>query len=89
VVPDGKAADLATLFTRFVHGHGPASSRDFAWWMGLTRTAARAAALAATDVDRLDDDLWAPLLTPRDPAAPDLVALPAFDEYVLSYVDRS
>jgi Winged helix DNA-binding domain len=89
VVPEGKAADLATLFTRFVHGHGPASSRDFAWWMGLTRTAARAAALAATDVGRLDDDLWAPLLTPRDPAAPDLVALPAFDEYVLSYVDRS
>ncbi|MFT4235216.1 MAG: winged helix DNA-binding domain-containing protein [Microbacterium sp.] len=78
------------LFVRYVAGHGPATTRDFAWWSGLTLGAAReAAAAAGARVRRIDDELFAAPTPPRaSSAAPRTVALPTFDEYYISYEDR-
>ncbi|QMU97560.1 winged helix DNA-binding domain-containing protein [Microbacterium esteraromaticum] len=82
---------LAELFVRYIDGHGPAGVRDFAWWSGLTLGAARDAAERAADrVREVDDGLFAALRAPRrsldDSTA---FALPAFDEYYISYADRT
>lgn len=87
---------LATLFLAYVTGHGPATVRDFAWWSGLTLGDARTAHAAAGDMVTAFDDTrlvaadagWA-----ADPASPAPrprggLALAAFDEYFLGYVDR-
>lgn len=82
---------LAELFTRYIEGHGPATVRDFAWWTGLTLTDARAAAeRAGARVREVDDGVYA---APRAPRASlddrTVFALPAFDEYYISYADRT
>ncbi|MFT4210479.1 MAG: crosslink repair DNA glycosylase YcaQ family protein, partial [Microbacterium sp.] len=87
------ADPAAELFVRFIDGHGPATAGDFAWWSGLTLTACRAAAEAASDRVRVvadePDPQYVARRAPRSsPAAPAVVALPAFDEYYLSYLDR-
>lgn len=89
------AHPLAELFARYLDGHAPASVRDFAWWTGLPLTAARAAAEGAgervTIVEEGADPLYAPAgaAPRRSPRSPDVVALPAFDEYYLAYADRT
>lgn len=82
---------LAELFVRYIDGHGPAGARDFAWWSGLTLGLARdAAERAAARVREIDDGVFVALRAPRrtldDTTA---LALPAFDEYYISYADRS
>ncbi|WP_300266349.1 winged helix DNA-binding domain-containing protein [Microbacterium sp.] len=81
------------LFVRYVTGHGPASPRDFAWWAGLTLGAARGAAEASVDdsrVDRVDDELFQARVRPRRRAdAPRVIALGPFEEYYISYDDRT
>lgn len=84
---DDPAVDLLLAYLR---GHGPASSADFAWWAGLPAGASRAVAERAADrVERTDDGLL--MLPSSGQATTDAgtIALPAFDEYVLSYADRS
>ncbi|MGN8551435.1 UNVERIFIED_CONTAM: winged helix DNA-binding domain-containing protein [Microbacterium sp. SLM126] len=88
------ADPLAEFFVRYIASHGPAGARDFAWWSGLPLGVSRAAAEQASD--RLtvvgDDPEPQYVLAPaprRSPAAPDVVALPPFEEYYLSYVDRT
>ena len=87
-VPDDP---LAELFVRYIDGHGPAAIADFAWWSGLTLGQAReAAARAAERVDDLGDGLFAPRRRPRrTTGAPSVHALGAFDEYYISYADRT
>ncbi|WAA67213.1 winged helix DNA-binding domain-containing protein [Microbacterium oxydans] len=82
---------LAELFVRYIDGHGPARVADFAWWSGLTLGQAReAAARAAARVDELDDGLFAALARPRRATgAASVHALGAFDEYYISYADRT
>lgn len=84
---------LAEFFVRYVLSHGPASTADFAWWAGLPIGMARAAAERSADdarLTRLDDDVWvASELPRRHPSAPEVIALPPFEEYFLSYADRS
>ncbi len=69
--------------------------RDFAWWAGLPLGVARAAAEAASDrLTVVADDGEAMYVTAdpaprRSAAAPDVVALPPFEEYYLSYADRT
>jgi hypothetical protein len=86
---------LAEFFARFVGSHGPAGARDFAWWTGLPLGVARTAAEAASDRLTVVADDGEPLYVTSDPAprrsaaAPDVVALPPFEEYYLSYADRT
>ena len=81
---------LAALFTRFVAAHGPATAEDFAWWAGMPLTPSRAAAAAAAPaLTEVDDGVFiAPGLAEADPDAPDVFALPPFEEYYISYADR-
>jgi hypothetical protein len=80
VLPRDEA--LAELAARYFRSHGPATTRDFAWWSGLTLKEARA--VAAT----IDDDLVL-----REPPALERVTgadylLPNYDEYLIAYRDR-
>ena len=78
------------LFARYIRGHGPATVQDFAWWSGLTLTASRVAAAAAVDqVEEIDDGVYRAPARPRRSAAPAVRALASFEEYYISYADRS
>jgi len=86
------ADPAAELFVRFIGSHGPASAADFGWWAGLPLGLARAAAAAAGDrVTELEEGLFASAgpAPRRHPSAPGVLALPPFEEYYLSYVDRT
>lgn len=101
VAPEAAAAEL---FARYAVGHGPVTAADFAWWTGLPLGAARRAgqdALAAgagrlrtVEIDGTDMVVGQaePGASPSAPAprgAAAVIALPPFDEYYLSYGDRS
>lgn len=81
------------LFIRYVNGHGPATAEDFAWWAGLTLTGARAAAAASVDDDRIHeiaDGQFAARTRPRRRTdAASVIALGSFEEYYISYTDRT
>lgn len=92
---------VAELFVRYIASHGPASVADFAWWSGLALGAARKARDAAdARVVEVEEGLFAapaPVAAaetavsasaPRARRAPTVLALPAFDEYYISYRDR-
>ena len=86
---------LAEFFFRYIASHGPAGARDFAWWTGLPLGVSRAAADAASHrlqivADEPEPQYIAAGAAPRRIAsAPDVIALPPFEEYYLSYVDRT
>lgn len=85
----------AEMFVRYIASHGPAGPRDFAWWSALPLGVARRAAEAASDRLTLVADEPEPQYVVSAPAprrdgnAPEVVALPPFEEYYLSYVDRT
>ncbi|MFK3676181.1 winged helix DNA-binding domain-containing protein [Microbacterium sp. NPDC090218] len=85
------ADPLAELFVRYIDGHGPAGVADFAWWSGLTLGQSREAAeRAAERVEEVAEGLFAALERPRRAAdAASVHALGAFDEYYISYADRT
>ncbi|TQJ32800.1 winged helix DNA-binding domain-containing protein [Microbacterium sp. SLBN-146] len=89
------ADPLAEFFVRFIASHGPAGVRDFAWWAGLPLGLSRDAADAASDrlriVENEPEPLYVAAAPPprRSPAVPDVLALPPFEEYYLSYADRT
>ena len=84
---------LAELARRYFSSHGPATLQDFVWWCGLKVVDARAAIAAAGLTQESIDGV--PHWTSAHGAAPagDIAAaahlLPAFDEYLLGYRDRS
>ncbi|MFK4763007.1 winged helix DNA-binding domain-containing protein [Microbacterium sp. ZW T5_45] len=84
---------LGELFVRYIDGHGPAGVADFAWWSGLALGVARQALERARHrIAEFDDDLFVSAARPRrSPGASDerMLALPMFDEYYISYADRS
>lgn len=90
VTPSDPAAEL---FVRYVVGHGPATAEDFAWWAGLTLTAARAAAEASVGdprIEQTDERQFAASARPRRSArAASVLALGSFEEFYISYVDRT
>ncbi len=100
-VPPGRVLDrdeaLAELAGRYFAGHGPATLQDFVWWTGLKVADARAALeMAATSLASVTQDgtvYWMSrevLATGVPLRARSRVALlPAFDEYLLGYRDRS
>lgn len=89
------ADPLAEFFARFIASHGPAGARDFAWWSGLPLGVSRAAAEAASDRLTVVADDGEPVYVGSAPAprrtaaAPAVIALPPFEEYYLSYADRT
>ncbi|MBW9110473.1 winged helix DNA-binding domain-containing protein [Microbacterium ureisolvens] len=89
------ADPMAEFFVRYIASHGPAGARDFAWWTGLPLGVSRGAAEAASDRVRVVADepepqyVVAGAAPRRSAAAPEVVALPPFEEYYLSYVDRT
>lgn len=82
---------LAELFVRYIDGHGPAGVADFAWWSGLALGQSREAhSRAASRVTEIDDGVFVSNTRPRrSPAAAPVLALGAFDEYYISYADRT
>ncbi len=88
----GREEALGELARRFFGGHGPATVQDFVWWSGLKVAEARAAlASVASSMERHRADgieYWqTPGQRTADPAGVHL--LPAFDEYLLGYKERS
>lgn len=83
---------LAELAQRYFRSRGPATLQDFAGWSGLTVADAKrglqavAAQLQKADLD--GRDYW--FATDHEPQPPAAVhLLPAFDEYLIAYKDRS
>lgn len=86
---------LAELAARFIGSHGPASARDLAWWAGLPLGVARSAVVAAgarvVAVEDGPDPAYVSAAAPprRAASTPRVLALPPFEEYYLSYADRT
>ena len=85
---------LATLAGRYFTSHGPATLRDFTWWSGLTVTDSRKA-LEMIKTCFLSETIgtetfWfsEPSVKAR-PVNPSVHLLPAYDEYLISYANRS
>lgn len=76
-----RGAAIGELARRYVQSHAPATVRDFAWWSGLALGEARPAFDAAV----------AALAKSPAPRRRSTTAhlLPAFDEYLVGYADRS
>lgn len=89
------ADPLAEMFARYIDGHAPATARDFAWWSGLPVTLAREAAERAGDRVRIvaadPEAVYLPASAPprRSASAAEVLALAPFEEFYLSYADRS
>lgn len=90
---EGDAA-LAELARRYFISRGPAKIKDLAWWSGLTvRDAKKATQLASGIVER--DGWWMGEYQydisqdELDDALEIELSLPAFDEYLIGYQDRS
>ncbi|SDQ77518.1 winged helix DNA-binding domain-containing protein [Microbacterium sp. cf332] len=83
---------LADMFAGYIRSHGPARITDFGWWAGLPIGTSRRAAEAARDrVVEIEVGLFVARTSVPGPSesGEDVVALPAFDEYYLSYADRT
>jgi hypothetical protein len=97
-LPDAKRLPreeaLATLAQRYFGGHGPATIGDFAWWSGLPLAEARlATALAGEwieeEVIRGQPYWFAPSASSASDSRGGAHVLPAFDELLVGYADRS
>lgn len=89
---------LATAVQRYFASHGPATIADFVWWSGLTvadatvgiALAGEQLAQTVMDGKRYYHAPQAMTLTNDGlNTAPNAWLLPTFDEYLLSYADRS
>jgi len=85
---------LARLALRYFSSHGPATLADFTWWSGLNAGDARKgleyvkSGLASFNCD--GKDYWFREDSLSNKAGNEAVfLLPAFDEYLVSYKDRS
>jgi hypothetical protein len=85
---------LALLAKKYFTSHGPATLADFVWWSGLPITDARKA-IEMNKVNLISetigaDTYWFSDSTNVPTPLPDSVyLLPAFDEYLISYKNRS
>jgi Winged helix DNA-binding domain len=89
-----KEESMGAIALRYYHGHGPASIHDLAWWTGLTITEAT----AATDmvIGQLEKITFGDRTMFMQPGLIDIPTkpvvarlLPAYDEFLISYQDRS
>ncbi len=96
-VPDRKVMlkdeSLAELARRYFNSHGPATLKDFTWWSGLTVAEARKA-LDFVKPEFISetlnpDEYWLSKATVSVEGEASAHLLPAFDEFLISYTDRS
>lgn len=92
--PISRDQALARLAQRYFQSHGPATLADFVWWSGLTMGDARAAiaGLGKEFVAGSEGDVRYWQRRSRrglSAASARLCLLPAFDEYLVGYRDRS
>lgn len=89
-----KQEALAELTTRYFTSRGPASLKDFSNWSGLTMKDARDGA-ATLSPEFLHDNtngqeyIFLPANTVAKPGAQKTFLMPDYDEYGMSYKDRS
>ena len=93
VKPLTKEESLAKLARIYFTGHGPATIPDFVWWSGLSTGEARQG-LEAIQSEFVSETIdgqhyWMPDLDYQPPAGNTLNLLPAFDEYIVGYKDRT
>lgn len=84
---------LGTLALRYFTSHGPATLKDFVWWSGLSPADAQKGILA-NDGRLQQEDIegvayWLKPVEGRKKNAKDIHVLPAYDEFIISYTDRS
>ena len=85
---------LARLATKYFTSHGPASLRDFVWWSGLSVVDAKLA-LEAVKPAFLSETVGSQTYWFADSkcvsvsSREEVHLLPAFDEFIISYTDRS
>lgn len=90
-----RAEALTELAKRYFTGHGPATLKDFIWWSGLKAGEARAglegAAPGLVEETFSGTGYWQGASIPAAAAKSlqRVQLLPAFDEYLLGYQDRS
>lgn len=82
------------LIGRYFTSHGPATIGDFAWWSGLPlRDIRKGMETVADDFEKIffeSEEYWLPKKQPPIAAgSPAAYLLPAFDELVISYKNRS
>jgi hypothetical protein len=86
-----KEEALAALALRYFNSHGPATSQDFAWWLGITQADAKAALAAVVNklqtITVNDQTYYLPSITLSRSSA-SVYLLPGFDEYLLGYKNR-
>ncbi len=85
---------LAILAKRYFEGRGPATVRDFAWWSGLSVTEAKQglelvkSGLHSETIE--SGEYWMSISKNKNkPHENEALLLPAFDEFLISYTDRS
>ena len=97
-VPKGKTLErsdaIAELALRYFKSHAPATLHDFQWWSGLKMGDARAGLEAVQPILVQETIGKQTYCMPNDfrenkTDAPALHLLPAFDEFLVSYKDRS
>lgn len=85
---------LALLARKYFSSHGPATLSDFVWWSGLPVADARKALeMNKSDLfsETIGNDIYwfaEPVSIPASPTN-SVYLLPAFDEYLISYKNRS
>lgn len=89
-----REAALAELAKRYFTSHGPATLNDFIWWSGLLQKDARSGLEmnAATLVsEKIGESVFWMSVNQPNYTEMDQIAylLPAFDEFIVSYADRS
>lgn len=88
-----KEEALAILARKYFRSHSPASLKDFVWWSGLSVTEARQG-IAAIEQELLTDHFLAQKLyvhqSYKEKKTTDILhILPPYDEYLISYKDRT
>lgn len=98
IIPPGhmftREEALYQLALRYFSSHGPATVQDFQWWSGLpvgdARKALEMIKTTMTSIKTDQKEYWIPLEAAYLPKnIPDVCFLPAFDEFLVSYKDRT
>ncbi|MDR3680772.1 MAG: winged helix DNA-binding domain-containing protein [Flavipsychrobacter sp.] len=88
-----KEEGLAELAKRYFISHGPATMQDFTWWSGLSvansKIALSAIAPTLDSVVVAEQTYWFDADKCKTESTSSIHLLPAFDEFTISYKDRS